>query len=532
MADPIFSLCYTTVRPHFVEEVLKRWIGRASKPANVEMIISYDEGDEKVRQAIESFQYITPQFEKGIKVVVNKGPKNCVSGWNEAAKLATGDILIAVADDFNVPVNWDRGLTDLSPSEWWKQEIVVWVRDGYNADLLTLGILSRKRYERFGYLFYHGYQSLFSDTELTYVASQDRVIIDARHLLFEHLHPDCGKRVRDESDLKHASKERWNFGETLFKYRLSMGFPLDDGPRAAEYAAKPVRYAVVVQAIRDDLCLYEVIERILDESVKLSKATELGDCIEKVYVFAPDQRWDGAPAVIDEVLKVKKIVEDLNRLVHVEMLHFGNISVEFVPFSVRAVANVTQERIKIETDCRNWYQRFCQAQGFEHCIIMDGDELWKPGLLPRMNEMVRERWPMSIFTGMIPVAGLPGYPIEGALDKATIYARADARFEMCRGAFGYRHELHGYDIYHFSATRRTLDEIAGKHLGSGHADDKDYAMADWVKDTLMAGRIKPGLRDAHMYRKLGHPNVWPLVRAWKKEELAELPVGLLRYLGT
>jgi hypothetical protein len=139
---------------------------------------------------------------------------------------------------------------------------------------------------------------------------------------------------------------------------------------------------------------------------------------------------------------------------------------------------------------------------------------------------------MSIFTGMIPVAGLPGYPIEGALDKATIYARADARFEMCRGAFGYRHELHGYDIYHFSATRRTLDEIAGKHLGSGHADDKDYAMADWVKDTLMAGRIKPGLRDAHMYRKLGHPNVWPLVRAWKKEELAELPVGLLRYLGT
>jgi hypothetical protein len=309
-----------------------------------------------------------------------------------------------------------------------------------------------------------------------------------------------------------------------------MGFPLDDGPRAAEYAAKPVRYAVVVQAIRDDLCLFEVCQRILEEGRKLAESTELKDYIGKVYIFAPDQRWDGAPADPAEIRAVMDIVDRLNQWV---ASGYGvSTAVEFVPFMVSKVAKMDQERIRIETDCRNWYQRFCQAQGFEHCIIMDGDELWKPGLLLRMNEMVRERWPMSIFTGMIPVAGLPGYPIEGALDKATIYARADARFEMCRGAVGYRHELQGYDIYHFSATRRTLDEIAGKHLGSGHADDKDYAMADWVKDTLMAGRIKPGLRDAHMYRKLGHPNVWPLVRAWKKEELAELPVGLLRYLGT
>jgi hypothetical protein len=798
-----------------VELTVRRWLERANDPSNVEFIICYDEGDTAVCNNIIQLVADASLKHRSIRGVPNTGPKNCVSGWNTAASRAAGDIIICVADDFDVPVHWDKGIIETIPWGWWKNEIVMWVKDGYNPDLLTLAILTRRRYERFGYVFYPGYQSLFclppdtpiymanqtfkairdivpgdmvvgssrrpgrgvqprdflqpskvlevhkkrdrvvkltlksgktllctpdhvwayygdtrqylrnekgkilrttagyarqrgfgqirwgepkigrkllrvletpppaptdpesvrdlgwlagmydgegsfpcisqsldknpevcaeigrvlrrlgfqfstdrsygkyrgapvtqqvftltggreeylkflawtrpvrtfkkqvskrmftsrygspdeivsieptywglndddnttdvyclstetknyvadgylshnSDTEFTYVASQDRVIVDARHLLFEHMHPDCGKRPRDEVDLKHASMERWNFGETLFNFRKNLGFPLDDGPRSAEYAAVPVRYAVVVQAIRDDLCLFEVCQRILEEGIKLSKTTELQDRIENVFLFAPSMRWDGAPANEDERQEVSKIADRLNiwlnkwlRENHPDYPHpYG---VEFIPFEVAKVANVRQERIKVETDCRNWYQRFCGARGFQHTIIMDGDELWRPGMLARMNEMVRERWPMSVFTGMVPVAGLPGYPIEGALDKATIYARTDATFEHCRGTYGYRHELFGYDIYHFSATRKTLDEIAGKHLGSGHADDKNYRMQEWVDGVLMKGKLVPGYRNAHMY--VQGPNVWPLIRNWTMEEWVSLPDSVKKYLG-
>jgi hypothetical protein len=529
---PTYSLCYTSVRPQAVGPVIQQWLGRAANPSRVEIIVSFDLGNDLVRDAALAVKADLPSY-LGYTVVANTGPKNCVSGWNTCARQAVGDVIIAISDDFSALSRWDVALRDAGPVGWWNNEHVVWIKDGYNTDLFTLTILTRKRYERFGYLFYPQYRSLFGDTELTYVAKQDHVVIDARHLLFEHLHPDCGKRERDTADLLHASAARWQFGETLFNYRLLAGFPLDDGPNFERWSAAPVRYAVVVQAIKDDFCLYDVCQRILEEGIRLWQTTEQEDRIERIYLFCPDTRWDGQPADIIGREEVEDISVRLERWLtkHVNTA-VTNPHVEYVPFRVKDVANVNQSRIMVETDCRNWYQRYCLSNGYEHCIIMDGDELWRPGLLARMNEMVRERWPMSIYTGMIPVAGLPGYPIEGAKDKATIYCRADNTFESCRSAYGYKHDLDGFDIYHFSATRKTIEEIAGKHLNSGHADQKEYEMEAWVQDTLMNGRIRPGARDMHMFRVPNSQNIWPLVRKWTPLELEqELPKSILPYLG-
>jgi hypothetical protein len=111
---------------------------------------------------------------------------------------------------------------------------VVHVEDGYVHNLFVLAILTRKRYEQFGYIFYPGYESMFCDTEFTEVSYRDSVVIPATNLLFEHIHCDCGKRVRDIHDKEHSSKDRWNRGEMLFNYRKDLGFPLDDGPMAGK----------------------------------------------------------------------------------------------------------------------------------------------------------------------------------------------------------------------------------------------------------------------------------------------------------
>jgi hypothetical protein len=277
---------------------------------------------------------------------------------------------------------------------------------------------------------------------------------------------------------------------------------------------------VVVQAIQDDFCLFDTLKRLLDEAATLPRE----DGIDKIFLFMPTKRWDGTLAAQEGHDEVVRVAARLSGA------HPG--LVEVVKVNVDAVSHWNQPRIMVETDCRNFYSAFCKKRGFEHLLIVDGDELWRAGLMARLGQFIRDRgWPKSVFTGMIPVAGLPGYPIEGALDKATIYARSSVHFKECRGAVGYRHSLPGFDIYHFTATRRTLQEIADKHHNSGHKDDARYQMERWIQEVLLPGRIKPGLRNLHMYDLYGDNNVWPLVRAWSPEEWAELPDAVKPFLS-
>jgi hypothetical protein len=506
------------------------WVSLAAHPERVEVVVATDWSDPPtpeqlaLKQEAEKACFLVCDKCDKAEWVPNTGPANCVSGWNTAAAATSGDIILTIADDFQPLNRWDLALTQVAPVRWWEAERVVWVSDGYNTDIFTLSILTRKRYQRFGYVFFPSYQSMFTDTEFSFVAKQDHVVIDGRALLFEHMHPDAKKRVRDAADLVHASTARWQFGETLFYYRLGAGFPMDSGPVAEARATRPVRYAVVVQAIKDDLCLEAVCRRILEEGKILKSFTPLKDGIGALFLFCPDLRWDGV--VADPA--GRKEVADIG-----DKLAKEGWPVSVINFRVQDVANVNQPRIVVETECRNWYQTHCAQEGFEHCIIMDGDELWKPGLLAQMNEMVRERWPMSIYTGMTPVAGLPGFPIEAAKDKATIYAPSNNTFESCRGAWGYRHELVGNDIYHFTEVRKTMAELVDKNLNSGHSDDASYDFKGWVQEILIPGKIVPGLSGGvHMWRRGSPDNVWPSVRAWTPEEWSLLPDSVKPYLGS
>ena len=51
----------------------------------------------------------------------------------------------------------------------------------------------------------------------------DEVIVDARHLLFEHRHHTMQKRPKDLVDEAHSSDTRWRTGEALFNLRRSAG---------------------------------------------------------------------------------------------------------------------------------------------------------------------------------------------------------------------------------------------------------------------------------------------------------------------
>jgi hypothetical protein len=511
MKFPRFTLVYTTVRPGFVPQVIEKWMTRASRPHLCNWSITTDADKPEAVKAVED-----AAKQLGGSTLVGKVtdlPGTCVKGWNLAVDLAReanafGDIIIAVADDFDPPVNWDDQLVSVSDANWWLEDRVVHVGDGYNPDIFTLAILTRKRLEKYGYLFYPGYESMFCDTEFTYVAWADKVVIQATHLTFEHLHPDCGKRTRDQNDLHHSSSQRYAVGEMLFKFRQASGFPIDAGPRFDSTVVCPKDMAVYIQATKNDFCLFEVCERLYEEGIR------------SFFFYIPDEYWSGQINAPDDFNQVLEVAQNL-------MAVFGNdIRVECKVFGIAKHRAPGRSRIQVETFARNEALDWVRSCGFKHIVIADGDELWRRGLLAELIDVVNDYKPTCVYTGMIPVVGLPGYPIEGAVDKASIYVSEDAVFQECRGTFGAKYELKGHKIFHFTSTRRTMEEIIKKSRDSGHYDDPNYDFEGWIANILP--NIKPGMRNVHMYRPY---NPWKEVREWSLEEMKEIPPSLFKFLA-
>jgi len=501
---PVFSLAYTSVRPATIPEVVKLWNER-SVSKNHEWVISVDQDDDA------SFKAALAALESHDRslVVVNTGSPDCNAGWNVACASTTGKVIICVADDFVPPRNWDELLLSLEPKGWEDGEYVVKVEDGYVHDIFVLSILTRKRYERFGYVFYPKYRSMFNDTEFGDVARRDGVVINADHLLFEHLHPDCGKRNRDDHDRLHASKERWNASQMLYNFRKARNFPLDDGPKAQQAAPEPVNakttYVAYMQVTKDDLCLLDVCRRLMTEGV------------QDFCFCEPDRYWSGEaiePADTEALAKVIETVKADGATVHHRKFHVEQFQVAL------------DTRIQVETRVRNESLRWIRSLGYQHILVVDGDELWIPGTLGLIQKYV-EQGHKAIACQMIPVIGFPGYPVDFATDLAVVYIGETVTFSSCRSPYIPLSRIPRSLIYHFTGTRRTMEETIAKHRRGGHYDDPDYDFEGWIKDVLP--NIAPGLKNAHMFKP---KQIWPTVRAWKKQELEQMPEAVRAFLGT
>lgn len=505
---PTFSLLYTSVRAPLIQPMLAEWMAKAANRGAIEVIIVTDAGDTASAAAAATVP--------GAKCLVQPDPPFCcVAGWNMAADNSTGTVLVQVTDDFSPPDRWDEKLLALQPAGWIHGEHVVHVDDGYVRDLCTLAIVTRKRFEKIGYLFYPDFLSMFSDTELTAVAKRDGVMLEAMHLLFEHKHPDCKKRDRDAVDLNHASAERWQQGEALFKRRQSMGFPIDVGPMAGAVTTallEQLKYCCYIQATRNDFCLEEVCDRMREEGVN------------DFFFSVPDEYWGGRPTPQGEIDEVRAVADKVNQ---------SGAKAHVMVHRVKTYRFVGDTRLRVETRVRNDALAWIRKSGFEHILIVDGDELWKRGTLRYIKEIVSTHQPGAIASLMTPVVGLPGYPIEGASDVAVAYIGRGASFKECRTPFGDQFRLQMPLIYHFTGVRRTMEQTILKHKDSGHYDDPDYAFDEFLEKVLP--NIKPGFthdwgkhKGIHFYKNF---QIWKAVRHWYPSEISEIPQTLWPYLA-
>lgn len=218
MPRPMISLIHTTARPDIWFETCKKWYDWCDNPDDVEYCLCNEPG-----KGLYNLHHL-PWFNH--RIIANQGRPCLVDGWNTAAAISTGTLMVGIADDL-VPTgpHWDTQLLDAVPQEVRDREAFIWPSTSSPSDseLCIHPILTRSYYERFGYWFYPEYWAPFADNENWDVANLLGAVFDIRDKLnFDHQHPVYKKRDDDAVYTKNLS--RWDADRALYFKRKQNGF--------------------------------------------------------------------------------------------------------------------------------------------------------------------------------------------------------------------------------------------------------------------------------------------------------------------
>lgn len=189
----------------------RKWTECADNSDNFEYILSLD------NDACEEY-YKRFFYDDHLISICLRDNKSAIEAVNNAAEIAFGNIIIVISDDFDCQSSWDtklinniRGRTDFCAK----------TVDGIQPTLITLPLMDRIYYERYGYIYNPNYLHMFSDQEMTAVAIMTGKYIKIP-MLFEHLHYTTGKSAYD--DINRKNDATWAQGEALFNERLKTNF--------------------------------------------------------------------------------------------------------------------------------------------------------------------------------------------------------------------------------------------------------------------------------------------------------------------
>lgn len=193
---------------------LAEWLGKSSGRNPIEYILSIDSSERQTA----AYRQLADQ--QGARLLINPN-RNYVDAANQAARLATGELLVLIADDFGCPDGWDEALVQTIGE---RRDVAVLVDDGLGARTMTLPIIDRIYYQRFGYLYFPGYAHMFCDNDLEEVSRRLGKLLDARHLLFPHRHFIIGAAPHDQTYVR-AGKS-WGSGSLMYAQRQARDFDL------------------------------------------------------------------------------------------------------------------------------------------------------------------------------------------------------------------------------------------------------------------------------------------------------------------
>jgi glycosyltransferase involved in cell wall biosynthesis len=234
----LFSVIHPSARPNKWREIYDAWINAAVFKDMVEYILVADPkffSEDQAREAFEIMAKTRPQD----RVIWTGVKENAtyVSNVNLGAKESQGRLLFVIADDQYPAPEWDAEIASMStegiktPADEFVVEVNTLTPDEHDRGILVLPILSRSRYERFGYVFFPEYESMYADNDFCALARRDECVIDLRHIApFPHRHPMFDPEAKmDEAYSLQNRPEAYEKGAAIFEARKASNF--NDGVR-------------------------------------------------------------------------------------------------------------------------------------------------------------------------------------------------------------------------------------------------------------------------------------------------------------
>lgn len=181
-------------RPSLAKQCYDTWMGNADHPENIEYILCLSEKDPTMAD-------YEIQFTDAHATIGKMQDNGLVKQANWAAEQSTGNLIVAISDDFECPEHWD---TILLMALEGKEDYCVKTQDGLQPFIMTLPIMDRKFYKRIGHIYNPCYAHMFGDEELAEVGKMlNRTIVLPDY--FRHNHYTTGINPKDEVNVKNDS---------------------------------------------------------------------------------------------------------------------------------------------------------------------------------------------------------------------------------------------------------------------------------------------------------------------------------------
>lgn len=237
ITDYKISLCHPSYgRPEMATKTAKKWLERAKNPERIQYIMCLSDKDifENIKGynlRIGSFNYSgtfqSCREDEAFIETIFCPEASLVSQTNFAAKHSTGDIILILSDDTDCPENWDelllQGIEEARDKKGVDSFFTVKCKDGIQPFLITMPVIDRAWYEKFGYVFYPEFSHMYCDSDLSMVSHMlDRTLyVD---ILFPHLHYSVGGMEKDSINEKNDST--YNSGAEIYGKRGGRNFDL------------------------------------------------------------------------------------------------------------------------------------------------------------------------------------------------------------------------------------------------------------------------------------------------------------------
>jgi hypothetical protein len=206
-----------------------KWMTNADNAANIQYVFSTDIDD--TEEWVNLIQFAPDWFHNDRMqawVIKNKN-KSAIEAINTAASLinlaADKDeelLFIIVSDDTDCRKSWDTMLLNSIGNQ---SDFCAKTNDGIQPTLITMPVIDRVYYERYGYVYQPDYVHMFADQELTAVAMMTGKYIKL-DLNFPHLHYTVGGMDYDAINAKNDAT--WAQGQNLFNERLKTNFGIEN----------------------------------------------------------------------------------------------------------------------------------------------------------------------------------------------------------------------------------------------------------------------------------------------------------------